>query len=161
MFSIKTLFLCVFSPQIPCSGLHFEYRLLQIKHLSRYASEKHMYLRTQRCVQIFSQTNVHMMPAPRSPHMLTACVWPAGRAAQPGCPRGQAAPEHAGGPPASPEKLTGVSPPEAAQAFPPPPGLGPRSQHPGCPAPGRARRWGRGGRGPGDTSERLQVCLSF
>lgn len=70
-----------------------------------------MYLCTQRCEQLFSQTNVHMMPAPRSPHMLTACVWPAGRAALPGCARGQAAPDHAGARPASPGKLTGASPP--------------------------------------------------
>lgn len=83
----------VFSLQIRCSGLHFENCLLQIKHLCRYASDKHMYLCTQRCVHIFSQTNVHMMmPAPRSLHLPTACAC---SAAQPGCRRGLAAPERA------------------------------------------------------------------
>ncbi|XDB46815.1 hypothetical protein AB1E18_000430 [Capra hircus] len=43
--------------------------------------------------------------------MLTACVWPAGRAALPGCARGQAAPDRAGARLASPGKLTGASPP--------------------------------------------------
>lgn len=84
--------MCVFSLQIPCSGLHFENRLLQIKPLSRYASEKHMYLCTQRCVHIFSQTNVHMMPASRSPAHAHRVACPAGHAAQPGCPWGQACP---------------------------------------------------------------------
>lgn len=83
----------VFSLQIRCSGLHFENCLLQIKHLCRYASDKHMYLCTQRCVHIFSQTNVHMMPAPRSLHLPTACAC---SAAQLRCRRGLAAPDHAG-----------------------------------------------------------------
>lgn len=104
---VSKTFSCVrvFSLQISCSGLHFESRLLQIKPLSRYVSEKHMYLCTQRCVQIYSQTNVHMMPAPRSPAHAHRVACPAGHAAQPGCSRGQATPEHAGAPRGLPRKL--------------------------------------------------------
>ncbi|XP_078288269.1 uncharacterized protein LOC132683388 isoform X2 [Panthera onca] len=60
---------------------------------------------------------------------------------------------------ASPGKLTGVFTPAAARASPPPPGLGLPGQHPGLPAPGSVRRWGRGGQCPGGASQRLRVFI--
>lgn len=71
------------------------------------------------------------------------------------------APEHAGAPRASPGNLTGLSTLAAARASPPPPGLGPRGQHPSRPAPGCARRWGWGGQCPGGASQRLRVFIFF
>ncbi|CAN0524927.1 unnamed protein product [Rangifer tarandus platyrhynchus] len=82
-----------------------------------------------------------MMPAPRSPHMLTACVWPAGRAAPPGCARGQAAPDHAGARPGLPGKVNRRRPaPTRPRAAPHPAARGGGGGAAGGPAaPGSAR----------------------